>query len=542
MAEFDPKAFLADPPATEFDPKAFLAGGDTPAEPALTREQEIRQENLKKLVAMHAAQPNQGFSAYTNRLKDAWTSGLARPMGAAMTTVGGEIGELFGGRPATVGERWRGGIGAEEDYAKLKEKESEGLLGTGVSVLGSLASGGRATGPKPFTLKQEALRAGAQGGIEGGARNAESVGNAVTGAGTGAAVGAGVTGVVGGLLDRLKRVGTATRDIGEASREGNSLQKAIEGGAIFDKLDAAGMHFSGKETPALANHINAVTSGPLPQSVRGEVDELVQDVNRRVANGAMTFGDVRAIQSDVSKLIAHQNPQVRAVAKDMSRGIDDFLQNAKPTMPASSVGTVGPNDLKEARKLYAVSKQGAKIEGMAEAATSHTDDPARATANKFKSYQDKYTQNPSKPQPSPEQKRLIDSIVETGRGGKGAAILDKYSNIPLGAGGLGAAAGGAGMVGFGDKDVHNYSGSTGGAGATLLALGLLGKGAAGGMRNQLAHATADKVDDLLRNVFTGSTTKGPNVHVPRDALAILLAKQDLARGVGKAVTSNIDTE
>ena len=296
------------------------------AEAPVSREQEIRAENLQKLMAASNA-----GSGYSNRLKDAWTSGIARPMGAAMTTATGEIGEFFGGNPATLGERWRGGIGAEEDYAKAMEKKSEGVVGSGVSLLGSLASAGRAT--KPLGLVGERARAGTQGAIEGGSKNAESVGNAAMGAGTGGVVGAGVTGTVGALLDRLKKVGGAVRDIGEASRGGTSQSTGNEAGAIFDKLDAAGMHFSGKETPALANSVNAVTSGPLPASVRGEIDEVVQDINRRVANGAMTFGDVRAIQSTISTLKSHMNPDVRRVAGDMDRGVNDFLNNAKPTMP-----------------------------------------------------------------------------------------------------------------------------------------------------------------------------------------------------------------
>ena len=78
-------------------------------------------------------------------------------------------------------------------------------------------------------------------------------------------------------------------------------------------------------------------------------------------------------------------------------------------------------------------------------------------------------------------------------------------------------------------------------GAAMAGLGLLGKGTSGAMRQQLARTTAGKVDDLLRNIVTGSTDK-TGAYVPRDALALLLAKQDLARGAGKAVTSNIDTE
>ena len=438
------------PPGFELD-EPPAGGGDIPAgfkldEPPVSREREIRLENLKKLMAMSSgkqnlsglvtgeAPPVSAFSAYTNRLKDAWTSGLARPMGAAMTTATGEIGELFGGKPATLGERWRGGIGAEEDYAKAMEEKSKGALGTGVSVLGSLASAGRGTGA-PLTLGREMLRAGTQGTIEGVARNAESVGNAVTGGATGGVTGAGVTGVTGALLDRLRRVGGATRDVGEASRGGTSQTLASDAGAIFDRLDNAGMHFSGRETPALANSVNAVTSGPLPASVRGEIDEVVQDINRRVANGAMTFGDVRAIQSEISKLRGHMSPDVRRVAGDMGRGVDDFLTNARPTMPASSVGTVGPGDLAEARRLYATSKHAGKVEGIAEAAVdpkTSVADP-KATASAFKSYKDKFTKNTDKLNPNtPDQRRLIDEIVTTGKGGAGADRTEQIQRLPVG--------------------------------------------------------------------------------------------------------------
>lgn len=526
MADDLPPGFKLDEPAA--------GGGDLPAgfkldEAPISREKEIRAENLKKLVAM----PSDGYS---NRLKDAWTSGLARPMGAAMTTVGGEIGEFFGGKPATLGERWRGGVGAEEDYAKLKEEQSKGVVGSGVSLLGSLASAGRGTGATT-TLPREMIRAGTQGAIEGGARNAESVGNATAGAATGGVVGAGTTGVVGALLDRLKRVGGAARDIGEASRGGNSQATARDAGEIFERLDNAGVHFSGRETPALANSVNAATSGPLPASVRGEIDEIVQDVNRRVQNGAMTFGDVRAIQSEISKLKANMNPDVRRVAGDMGRGVDDFLNNARPTMPSSSVGTVNPGDLDEARRLYATSKHAGKIEGIAEAAAG---DP-KATASAFKSYGDKFTKNPDKFNPNtPDQRRLLDEIVAAGKSDAGSSI-NRWSNNLMGYGSVAGAGGAGAALGLGDKDIHGAGAGAGGAGAAMLGLGLLGKGASSGMRQHVARATAGKVDDLLRNILTGSTDK-TGAHVPRNALALLLAKQDLARGAGKAVTSNINEE
>jgi hypothetical protein len=364
----------------------------------------------------------------------------------------------------------------------------------------------------------------------------------VAGGATGGVVGAGTTGIAGALLDRLRRVGGATRDIGEASRSGTSQTLAADAGEIFTRLDNAGIHFSGRETPALANSVNAVASAPLPASVRGEIDEIVQDVNRRVQNGAMTFGDVRAIQSEISKLRAHMSPDVRRVAGDMARGVDDFLTNAHPTMPASSVGTIQPGDLDEARRLYATSKHAGKVEGVAEAAADHAADPAKATASAFESYKDKFIKNPDRLNPNtPDQRRLIDEIITTGKGGAGADTVGKWSNYPLGFGATAGAGGIGAAIGLGDRDIHGASTGVGGAGAAMLGLGLLGKGASSGMRQQLARSTADRVDDLLRNIVTGSTDR-TNAYIPRNALALLMAKQDLARGAGKVVTSNIDTE
>lgn len=520
---------------------------DLPSGGPSAREQEIRVENLKKLMAManpsiaSEGAPVGTFTGYTNRLKDAWTSGLTRPVMAGIDTAVGEVGELFGGKPATAGERWRGAIGAEEDYAKAMEDRSKGVVGSGVSLLGSLASGGRSVGA-PLGLRGEAVRAGVQGAVEGGARNAESVGGAMSGAVTGGVVGAGTSALVGGLLDRLKRVGGAVRDIGEASRGGTSQTEAAAAGQIFDRLDNAGISFGAKETPALANNINAVTSAPLPASVRGEIDELVRDINTRTANGAMSFGDVRAVQSEISRLAKHMNPDVRRVAGQMQQGVDDFLSNAHPTMPQSSVGTVSKADLDEARRLYATSKHAGKIEGIAEAAADHSSNPAKSTAAAFEGYQDKFIKNPEKFNPNtPEQRRLIDEIITTGRGDAGSTI-DRWSNNLMGYGSVAGIGGVGGLLAGGDNQyVHGAGSGASGAGAAMLGLGLLGKGTSAAMRQQLARATAGKVDDLLRNIVTGSTD-ATNAYVPRNALALLLAKQDLARGAGKAITSNIDVE
>ena len=363
MGDYDhliPKADDAAPAAGGGDYDHLIPqppSGGAFAAKEIPREMEIRAEALKKLAETH------GTPGYLDRAVDQYTMGMIRPLSGLKTLAEGKASEWFGdGKPATAGEYWRGGVGAQDQFIKQAEANTPGPAGTAVDIAGGLASG--SGGPKIASKAALAGRAFLQGAVGGGSRNAEDVGSAAKGAAIGGTVDAAAQSTLGGLMDRFLR-GTR-KELSVASRGGNAQQMQADSGLILDKLDNAGIHFSGTETPKLANGVNAATSGPLPASVRGEIDEVVQDVNRRVQNGAMTFGDVRAIQSEISKLKAHESSDVRRVAGEMSDAVDHFFNTAKPTMPASSVGKVGPDDLVEARRLYATGKQSGRLEGKAE--------------------------------------------------------------------------------------------------------------------------------------------------------------------------------
>ena len=494
----------------------------------IPREMEIRAEALKKLAETH------GTPGYLDRAVDQYTMGLIRPISGLKTLVEGKANEWLGdGKPATAGEYWRGGVGAQDQFIKQAEANTPGPAGTAVDIAGGLASG--SGGPKILGRGALAGQAFLQGAIGGASRNAEDVGSAAKGAAIGGTVDAAAQSTLGGLMDRFLR-GTR-KELGVASRGGNAQQMQAEGGALLDKLDNAGIHFSGTETPKLANGVNAATSGPLPASVRGEIDEVVQDVNRRVQNGAMTFGDVRVIQSEISKLKAHTSSDVRRVAGEMSDAVDHFFNTAKPTMPASSVGKVGPDDLVEARRLYATGKQSGRLEGKAEVAAG-ANDPATATASTFKKYSDNFTANPDKLNPNtPEQRRLIDVIAagdpKTAAAAKG---LDRWGNNLLGYGSAGAAAG-IGLPYLAGGDSTGAGGVSSTAGLTAMAAGLAAKGGGRGLRQMLAEKSAERVNDLLRNVATGKTAPDPNAYIPRDLLAKILMKQNLAQGAGNYASS-----
>lgn len=486
----------------------------TDEEASKARENEIRKE---KLDALMAAGGNRG---YTNRLMDAWTSGLSRPMGGALSVIGGEIVEYFGGKPATVGERWRGGVGAEEDYAKAMEKKSEGVLGTATSALGSLASGGKNTGR--VGLAKLMTQAGVQGGVEGAARNAEDPGSALAGGVGGAAVSAGTAGVVGALANRLGRVGAAERTIGEAGRGGTSQSLQTEGGEIFKNLDNAGIHFGRTETPDLANKVHTAVAGADTRPI----DPVLKIMNDKVNRGAMTFNDVRDIQSKLAAIKASNDPVTRKTAGAAADAVDDFLSSATASVPPGGAAGNWKADLDKARDLWRRGAQAGKIEGLEDVA-KRAADPHAATQQEFKSYTDRFLRNPNKYNPNtPEQMRIMDEIVRGSPGKeKLAGGLDTLSKWAAPAGVLGSL---GGLV-----LPHTAVPS---AGALALAGG--SKAISMTLRQQLARQTAAKVDDLLRSIATGSTSQ-QGAYVPRAALATLLAKQDAARGVGKIASSNV---
>ena len=465
-----------------------------------------------------------GEPGYGTRLADNFTMGLMRPLGGVASVLGGGS--------------YKAGVGAEEDYVKRAEANTNPVAGAAVDILGGVASGGpvkslvkgAAQAPSRLASIGRAMLSGAgSGAIEGAARNAESLPNAAVGAGVGGVAGGATSGIVGALTDRL--AGKAAREaVAEVTERGGGSKALKEAsGEIFDRLDNAGIHFSGRETPELANKVNAVTSGPLPASVRGEINEVVQDVNRRVQNGAMTYGDVRAIQSEISKLKANANPDVRRVAGEMSDAVDDFFHAAKPTMPASSVGKVGPSDLADAKDLWSRGSKAGKAEYLAEKGTLVTSDTAKKVRQNFGAEVDKIKDPDrfSRFQNNPEQVAALENIARGDpKTSASAALLDRYGNQLLSFGGAGLATGLGTAATLGDP-IGVGSGLTG-AGTVAMALGLGAKGGGKLLSNRAASQGSERVNSLIRNIVGDDA-----MPVPRDALAKILAAEQLKRGAGR---------
>ena len=142
-------------------------------------------ERRRKLMQLIEAKGEPGYGA---RLKDNFTLGLNRPLGGVASVLGGGS--------------WKAGVGAEEDYIKRAEANTNPYVGAAADVLGGLASGGPASSlvkgagtvvqqapSKAAKVAQWLVGSTGSGAIEGAARGSESAENAAIGAGVGAAAG-----------------------------------------------------------------------------------------------------------------------------------------------------------------------------------------------------------------------------------------------------------------------------------------------------------------------------------------------------------------
>ena len=531
------------PPGYTLDPPAAAGGHDLPpgytldepksggafAAKEIPREMEIRGEALKKLAEAH------GTPGYLDRAVDQYTMGLIRPLSGLKTLAEGKANEWFGGgKPATAGEYWRGGVGAQDEFIKQAEANTPGPAGTALELAGGLASG--SGGPKILGRGALAGQAFLQGAIGGASRNAEDVESAAKGAAIGGTVDAAAQSTLGALLDRFTR--GARKEIGVASRGGNAQQMKTDAGEIFETLKDAGIKYSPKETAPLAGAVTKrLSDAGFNPNLHREMIPVLGEIGDTQGRG-MSWQQLRNMEEQIGRLKAHSDPRMRQVAGELSDEVTNFLGTAKPTMPAASVAAgVNPAaDVATAKDLYTRGKHSGKIEGMAEVAAG-AKDPAAATQGVFQRYSDSFTKNPDRFNPNtPDQRRLIDVIGAGDPTRAGLAnVLDKWGNNSMGLGAAGAALGaGAGSY-FGNDQYGAGSGSL--PGAAALGAGLLMKGGARGMRTMLAEKSAERVNDLLRNIATGSTEQAPGAYIPRDLLATILAKQNLAQGGGNYASS-----
>src|SRR5580765_2014876 len=164
-------------------PAAAGGGGDVSFDDLVpqSREKELRAEYLKKLLVP-------GEPGYSQRLKDSATLGLMQPISGLMQGVA-----VVFDPTSTFGERYRAGVGAEEDYAKRAVENTPGVAGVATDVAGGVggvgAGAGRALATGREALGKVIAQGAGTGAVEGAARNSEDVGSAAQGAAIGGALG-----------------------------------------------------------------------------------------------------------------------------------------------------------------------------------------------------------------------------------------------------------------------------------------------------------------------------------------------------------------
>jgi hypothetical protein len=231
------------------------------------------------------------------------------------------------------------------------------------------------------------------------------------------------------------------------------------------------------------------------------------------------------------------------MAGHLKEVLNDFEAKARPTIPARSVGIDVAKESAEARDLWhrgskAATAEFAEKKGMAAA----KNEPRKLELN-FQAELDKIN-NPKKFSPfqgNPEQATLIRKIAE-GEPGRTATAdtIAKWSNNLLGFGTIGSAGGLAALSQF--NDPYGISGTASTVGPTVMAAALLGKGGAGALRKGIADRGAARVDDLIRHIVTGSAEKPAVQNMPREALAKVLAADQIKRAAGRYSSNWYDKE
>jgi len=512
VAEFDPDAFLKGTPAAApaFDPDAFLKGeATTPETPS--REKELRAEYLKKLLAP-------GEPGYSARLKDSATLGLMRPLGGLMQGVAG-----LGDPTSTFGERYRAGVGAEEDYAKRAAANTPGALGVATDVAGGLgASGvGKAAAAGREALGRVIAQGAGMGAVEGAARNAEDPESAAKGAAVGGALGGTVAGAVGGAAKALPAVRGAQQEARKAGQGTSPEELKAAAKPLFDKLDQGGIAYAQPQTATLKQGLDDLIASNkynphANPTLKGYVDQL--DTLAAQPQGAK-FTELNNLRSALAEQARGPDPSTRRAAGEIIGKIDDLVLKNKPAINPNNVDVAGVHE--EAKKLWKsamIADDVGYTAGKAErkAASKAGVNPDEANRAAFRPMLEK-TKKPGAYSPYDDtQRAMLAKIVQ---GDKGQNLL-RGAGAVVGSPALRIAAGlGASALGF-----HGGLGPVVGA----LGGGAAGGGAAKALLDRMAAARGEQnIDALIRNI-TGSSPKP----VPPEALRVLLAKQAAQRAGG----------
>ena len=538
MANDIPAGFTLDEPAA--------AAADIPAgfkldETSADREKALRAKYLKdQLLA--------GEPGYSQILKDNATYGLMRPLGGLMRGVSGVFDPT-----STFGERYRAGVGAEEDYAKRADENTNPVLGTLTGLAGGVGSAGsghvaagvaraaRGLAPAMGSTAADVAAQGAAAGrsslaktiaqgtgigaVEGAARNAKDVESAIEGGIVGGVTGGAASAAVGAAAKALPAVRGAEREA-RAVNQGvapEDLRKTAK--PIFQSLDMGGIAYAQPQTATLKQGIDDLIANNqynkiAHQKISGFVDELTQKAQQPQGMG---FNELSNLRSALAKEARGNDASTREAAGKVIEKIDDLvLKNAPQSNPGNLDVAKEYSKARELWKASAIADDVGWRAGKAErkVASQTGVNPDEANRGAFRPLLEKVEKPGAYSQFGPkgsEQRQLLAKIVEgdtlqnayRGAGAVAASPVTKWA-----AGALGASLG-----------LNPVAGGLSGVGA-----GAAGSGAARRFFEQrAADRGAANIDALLRNITTGSSA--PTHNLPsREALAILMAKRAAQRG------------
>lgn len=309
-----------------------ITGGTTPDDERRARLRKIALAGLKQ----------QGEPGAGQRYLDSWSLGLRGPVSGLASAVGGEIGEFFGGEPASFGERYGAGEGAYDEYMREAAANS-GAGGTAASVAGMLSPGGAARGGlRALGIGGAMVDAGQIGAIQSAGQSRGSLAERVEQIGKDTLTSAGTAGLVNGVLGWRGR-----RAAARAEARGPTPETIRDAGRdLYNRLDQSGTAFAPQQVGDLSNDLGARLRNA---NIRAADMPMLEELTHH--QGPMTLSQLQRVRTNAAELARDADPNNRRMAGVVLGAIDDYVGRNDPALTSLAPGEV--NDLwRQARQHW----------------------------------------------------------------------------------------------------------------------------------------------------------------------------------------------
>lgn len=524
-------------PAT--DEPQFNGYTDLFAEKPTTPQKQGPTVSPDRLRLMKLEQQGRVTAGDPGIARDAFTLGLQKPVHGVASAIGGEIGEVFGGEPASFGERYQAGTRGYQQ-ALEERKANAGAGGKVAEVAGSLASGGpvRGAAAQAPTLLGSIVSGATQGGIEGAARNSENLPDAVIGGAEGGAVG-GVTGgvfhsMLNALTSRLPSFRARQADIEGPSPDDIRTQART----IYDQLDQSGTAFSDVQAADLGSRVGPALRA---ENIRVEDMPIAEDLINH--QGPMTLSELQRYRTQASDMSRSSDSRERRMANVLLQTIDDYVARENPAQTTLAPGELDQlwgearNHWRTARLTEDLGFAVDKAERRA-ASTNSGQNVENAIRQNVRGVRDRATKpgayNPYTPETIADMDRVIEGTPAQNRVREAGNWL---RSIP-GTGATATPALGTFLHGMGSGDV----GTMMVGGAIPLAGYAASKGLSAASRNATERAATELIGNVARNGRPAMTFQDQLTGAPtRERLAALM-QAGVPQAAVRYLSSGVDPE